>query len=303
MRYEENGKSEVLAKLVEKVDDLCLNRYVKCRDRLVGDDHIGAHDNRTRNTDSLTLTARELVRITTCVLAYKTNELKDLVNLLLKVLLVLDSVDNESLGDDLLNCHTGVKRSDGVLEDHLDLGYKLGLLSNANVVLVLLLQLCDLHRIFGSRYLSVIILLELCNERSCIISVAVLVVVVSRSDRCLVLGNYLSKLCLLLGNLFLAIRLVFSLELLYFSGNSLARGLDGLLVGKSTCRNALALEINVSGGNVIDLDDRTSCGGLSASRLSNEAEYLALVDIKAYVIYRLVDVLTGFEILTKVFNS
>ena len=35
--------------------------------------------------------------------------------------IILDTADNKSLSDDIANCHTGVKRSNGVLEDHLDL--------------------------------------------------------------------------------------------------------------------------------------------------------------------------------------
>ena len=139
MRDKKYCQAKLIAKLVEKVDYLRLNRYVECGNGLVGNDHIGIHNYRTCYTDSLSLTAGELVRITSCVLTHEAYELKYFIYLFLNVLLILDSVYNEALGDYLLNCHTRIKRCYGILEYHLDLCDELGLFSDTKIVAICLL--------------------------------------------------------------------------------------------------------------------------------------------------------------------
>jgi len=66
MGNEQVREAELVLEVVEKVQDLRLDRYVKCRDRLVADDELGIHCERTRNAHALSLTARKLMRVSVC---------------------------------------------------------------------------------------------------------------------------------------------------------------------------------------------------------------------------------------------
>ena len=68
MRDEKICKTFFLLELFKKVKYLCTNGYVKCRDRLIGNDELRLHYNGTGNADTLSLSAGELVRVTGKVL-------------------------------------------------------------------------------------------------------------------------------------------------------------------------------------------------------------------------------------------
>lgn len=70
------GQSEFFLKILEHINDLRLNGNIERGDRLIADDELGIDRKRSRNTDSLALTAGELMRIAVCVLAVKTDALK-----------------------------------------------------------------------------------------------------------------------------------------------------------------------------------------------------------------------------------
>ena len=61
---EEVGQVELFLQLFEKVDDLCLNRNVERRYRLVANQKGRFYRERAGYPDSLALTARKLVRLT-----------------------------------------------------------------------------------------------------------------------------------------------------------------------------------------------------------------------------------------------
>jgi hypothetical protein len=52
----------VVAQVGKQIDDLRLNRHIKGRDGLIGDDKIRVEDQRPGNTDPLALAAGELMR-------------------------------------------------------------------------------------------------------------------------------------------------------------------------------------------------------------------------------------------------
>ena len=58
---EEVRQAELVLELLEQVHDLGLDRHVQSRDRLVQHDHPRVQRERTRDADSLTLPAGELV--------------------------------------------------------------------------------------------------------------------------------------------------------------------------------------------------------------------------------------------------
>ena len=79
--------------------------------------------------------------------------------------------------------------------------------------------------------------------------------------------------------------------------------LDSVLVAAYACANTLALVVYGAAGNVVKTDDGSARGGFSASGFTNETEYLTIVDIKAYVIYRLKLILAELEILLEIFDT
>jgi hypothetical protein len=65
---QQDREAELVAQVLEQVEDLGLDRDVERRDRLVGDDQLGLDGERTRNPDPLPLAARELVGVAPPVL-------------------------------------------------------------------------------------------------------------------------------------------------------------------------------------------------------------------------------------------
>ncbi len=59
---EEHGEVEPLADIGEELENLRLDADVERRDRLVRDQHLGLHRQRSGDADALALAARELVR-------------------------------------------------------------------------------------------------------------------------------------------------------------------------------------------------------------------------------------------------
>ena len=105
------------------------------------------------------------------------HHLKDLIDLFIDVGFVLDAVDDHALGDDLLNGHTGVQRSDGILEDHLDLGNQLRFLCHPQGVFIFLLQPGVLGLSLRRLQQGSILFLDFLHKLSRIFGIAVLVVV------------------------------------------------------------------------------------------------------------------------------
>ena len=68
VRDKQIGQSSLLLQIAKQVNDLCLNRHVQCRYRLIAHDEFRIQRKRTRDTDSLSLTAGKLVRITILVI-------------------------------------------------------------------------------------------------------------------------------------------------------------------------------------------------------------------------------------------
>jgi hypothetical protein len=56
MRNEEVGEAELLTKLGEQVEDLCLHAHIECAYGLVGNDKIWVEGKRSGNADALALT-------------------------------------------------------------------------------------------------------------------------------------------------------------------------------------------------------------------------------------------------------
>ena len=62
MGDKQKGDAKIVAQIGKQVDDLRLDRDIQRRDRLVGNDKVGVENQRPGNTNTLALTARELMR-------------------------------------------------------------------------------------------------------------------------------------------------------------------------------------------------------------------------------------------------
>ena len=122
VRDKEIGKPEIALQLLQQIDNLRLNRHVKRRNRLVADDKVGVERERSRDADSLTLSARKLVRISVLVILGKTAGAHDARDVVLVFLGRNDTVLPDRLAYDLADRHTGRETRVGILEDYLDLG-------------------------------------------------------------------------------------------------------------------------------------------------------------------------------------
>src|SRR5690554_432175 len=105
---EEVGQSELILEVFQKVDDLCLNRHVKGADGLVTDDEAWLAGQRTRNADTLTLSTRELVRISPYKPRIEAHDLHQLLHASINRFPGLKLVNFDWLGDDISDSHSRV---------------------------------------------------------------------------------------------------------------------------------------------------------------------------------------------------
>ena len=120
VRNEDVGEPEIVLKLCDEIHDLCLNRDVERRDRLVEHDHLRVERECPRDTDSLSLSTRELVGKAVSVLGTQADGPKELLHATTALGATVELVDPKRLGDDLAHRHPRVQRRVRVLEDDLD---------------------------------------------------------------------------------------------------------------------------------------------------------------------------------------
>ena len=56
------GQPQSFLKLFQHIDDLCLDRYIQCRDRLITDNKLRLHGQCPGYSDTLSLPSRKLMR-------------------------------------------------------------------------------------------------------------------------------------------------------------------------------------------------------------------------------------------------
>ena len=120
MRDEQIGQASALLQTVEQVQYLRTDRNVQRRDRLVGNDELRLHDQRAGNTDTLSLTTRELVWETGSELRQQTYLVQNALYFFLALLLILIQMEvDQTFRDDVINLCSLIQRSHWVLENHL----------------------------------------------------------------------------------------------------------------------------------------------------------------------------------------
>ncbi len=112
-------QAEFPLEVVQQVHHLGLDRHIERGDRLVGHDQPRVERERAGDTDALTLTAGELVRIAVVVLGVEPDHLQHPLHFLLDPALGLDALEPEGSADDRADGVPRVQRRVRVLEDHL----------------------------------------------------------------------------------------------------------------------------------------------------------------------------------------
>src|SRR6476469_8242906 len=121
MGDEDVGEPELVLEVLEQVDDLRLNRYVKGRDRLVGDDQLWAQGQCPCDPDPLPLATRELVRVSVVVLRREPDPVHQFLDRAAELLSGAEAVQLNRVANDLSNSLPWIEGRVGVLEDHLHL--------------------------------------------------------------------------------------------------------------------------------------------------------------------------------------
>ena len=120
--YKEIRELELILKIVQKIDDLGLDRYVESGDRLVTDYEFRVQGKGSRNAYTLSLAARELMGITVFVERLKTAVVHDGVYIVVIFLFRNDIMLSYRFPDYLTYGHTGREGRKRILEDYLHLG-------------------------------------------------------------------------------------------------------------------------------------------------------------------------------------
>ena len=122
VRNEDVGHTLLALKLFEKVDYLCLYRYVERGYGLIAYNELRLYRKSSRYADSLTLTARELVRISVVMVRLKSASFHNLSDVGAYLIGRYDIVYTYSLADNITDRHSWRKRGLGILEYELKLG-------------------------------------------------------------------------------------------------------------------------------------------------------------------------------------
>ena len=119
VRDEEIGQLEVSLELFEQIDDLRPNRNVERRDRLVADDEVRIHRERARDSDPLSLAARELVRVARRSILRQTDAHEQIAHAPVRVALRREPMHAHRLGDHPTHRVPRIQGRERILEDHL----------------------------------------------------------------------------------------------------------------------------------------------------------------------------------------
>ena len=122
VRNKDVGKPHSLLQFFQKVDYLRLNGHVERGNGLVADDKLRLDGKCARDTNTLALTARKLVRIAVVILRLQTAFLHRVENVVVHLLFGYDMMHFDRFGNYIADGHSGRKRRVRVLENQLNIG-------------------------------------------------------------------------------------------------------------------------------------------------------------------------------------
>jgi hypothetical protein len=122
VRDEYVGEVKLLLQFLEQEQDLCADRNIEGRYRLVGDDQLRAQDEGPGDADALALAAGKFVRVAWQRGVVKADATENFAGAFAALGPgELRFVDSQGLGHDFANTHAGIERGERVLKDHLHL--------------------------------------------------------------------------------------------------------------------------------------------------------------------------------------
>jgi hypothetical protein len=119
VRNKEVCQIELLLEIQEQLCDLGLNRNVQCRYWLVSHDQLRVQRQRPRDTDTLALTAAELVRIPIHGRRIQPYSLQEVFNPGFPLAPEESSMDREGFANDGSYPHSRIQGPVGILKDEL----------------------------------------------------------------------------------------------------------------------------------------------------------------------------------------
>src|ERR1022692_641698 len=128
VRNEQISQAEVALQLRQQIDDLRAHADVERGDGFVGHDKFGTQRQRARDADALPLASAEFVREAPPDRFVEANGAQEFDDAALQPTLsqstrqgwgALFSMNDERLGDDVLDAEAGIERGEGILEDDL----------------------------------------------------------------------------------------------------------------------------------------------------------------------------------------
>ena len=118
---EQHGEVQVLLKLMQQIDDLCLDGNIQRGDRFVGDKEFRVDGEGPGDDRALTLSARKGDRLAFHGIGRKSNTLQKRGSVVFSLISRADVVDLDDLFDHAADGQPRVEGGIGVLKDHLHL--------------------------------------------------------------------------------------------------------------------------------------------------------------------------------------
>ena len=120
MGNEEICKAKLSLKFYEKIDNLCLNGYVKSGNRLVTDDKFRIYRKCSCDSNTLSLPTGKLMRKTGCMFLIQSDKTKQLIDSFFPFLFLrIETEILHSFFDDIPYRHTWIQRCVWILKNHL----------------------------------------------------------------------------------------------------------------------------------------------------------------------------------------
>ena len=114
------GQPSLLLQIFKHIDDLRLNRYIQCGNRLITDDEFRIYCQRSGNTNSLTLSAGKLMGIAVSMLRIQPYLTEHLNNHIISFLFIgCQMMDINGFSHNIADGHTGIQTCIGILEYNL----------------------------------------------------------------------------------------------------------------------------------------------------------------------------------------
>ena len=119
VRNKKVGQSELLLQICQQIDDLCLNRYIESRHRLVRHNQFRFQCQSSSDADSLPLAAAEFVWIAAHHRRIQSNGLQKIGDTVFTLGSAGQSVNREWLADNRPDGHSRIQRGVRILKDDL----------------------------------------------------------------------------------------------------------------------------------------------------------------------------------------